>query len=128
MAVILLISSCKKFLDQDPYSQATDETIWKTEADANASVAACYSLIRASFNAAITYYTYGDLVSDEFTSIVGGDNAYNDVFNGNWGVSIPSANTYDPRLKLRLYTNFYSAIAQSNRCLYFIDNMPVTVF
>jgi starch-binding outer membrane protein, SusD/RagB family len=128
IAVMLLISSCKKFLDQDPLSQATDETTWKTEADVNASVAACYSLIRASFNAAITYYTYGDLVSDEFTAIVGGDNAYNDVLNGNWGISIPSANTYDPRLKLRLYTNFYSAIAQSNRCLYFIDLMPVTVF
>lgn len=126
--VALCITSCKKFLDQNPNSQATDETTWKTEADANASVAACYSLIRSAFNAAITYYTYGDLVSDEFTSIVGGDGAYNDVLNVNWGISIPAANTYDPRLKLRLYTNFYSAIAQSNRCLYFIDKMPVTVF
>lgn len=127
-SLMILLGSCKKFLDQDPYSQATDETTWKTEADANASVAACYSLIRSAFNAAITYYTYGDLVSDEFTSIVGGDGAYNDVLNVNWGVSIPSANTYDPRLKLRLYTNFYAAIAQSNRCLYFIGNMPVNVF
>lgn len=127
-SLILLLVSCKKFLDQDPYSQATDETTWKTEADANASVAACYSLIRSAFNAAITYYTYGDLVSDEFTGIIGGDAAYNDVLNVNWGISIPSANTYDPRLKLRLYTNFYAAIAQSNRCLFFINNMPVSVF
>lgn len=126
--LLLGFAGCKKFLDQDPYSQATDETTWKTEADANASVAACYSLIRSAFNAAITYYTYGDLVSDEFTGIVGGDGAYNDVLNVNWGVSIPSANTYDPRLKLRLYTNFYAAIAQSNRCLFFINNMPVSVF
>jgi hypothetical protein len=126
--MVMLATGCKKFLDQDPLSQATDETTWKTEADANASVAACYSLIRSAFNAAITYYTYGDLVSDEFTGIVAGDFAYNDVLNGNWGISIPSANTYDPRLKLRLYTNFYTAIAQSNRCLYFINNMPETVF
>src|SRR5690348_9050427 len=94
ITLVLLTCSCKKFLDQDPNSQATDETTWKTEADANASVAACYSLIRSAFNAAITYYTYGDLVSDEFTSIVGGDGAYNDVLNMNWGVSIPAANTY----------------------------------
>jgi starch-binding outer membrane protein, SusD/RagB family len=127
-ALMFLLGSCKKFLEQDPYSQATDETTWKTEADANASVAACYSLIRSAFNAAITYYTYGDLVSDEFTGIMGGDGAYNDLLNVNWGVSIPSANSYDPRLKLRLYTNFYAAIAQSNRCLYFINNMPVNVF
>src|ERR1051325_3013380 len=92
--VILGLVSCKKFLDKDPNSQATDETTWKTEADANASVAACYSLIRSAFNAAITYYTYGDLVSDEFTSITGGDGSYNDVLNVNWGVSIPAANTY----------------------------------
>ena len=128
VAVIITFSSCKKFLDQDPYSQATDQTTWKTEADANASVAACYSLIRSAFNAAITYYTYGDLIADEFTGIAGGDGAYRDVMNVNWGIGIPAANTNDPRLKLRLYTNFYAAIAQSNRCLYFINNMPVSVF
>lgn len=120
--------SCKKFLEQDPYSSATDETTWKTESDANASVVACYSLMRSAFNAAITYYTYGDLISDEFSDIIAGDGAYRDILNMNWGVGIPSANTYDPRLKLRLYTNFYTAIVQSNRCLYYINQMPVEVF
>ncbi len=126
--IILSGTSCKKFLDQNPLSGATDQTTWKSEGDANASVSACYSLIRSAFNAAITYYTYGDLVSDEFTDVPGGDGAYRDVLNMNWGISIPSANTYDPRLKLRVYTNFYTAISQSNRCLYFIETMPANVF
>ncbi|MEO8861922.1 MAG: RagB/SusD family nutrient uptake outer membrane protein [Ginsengibacter sp.] len=126
--LIFFNTSCKKFLDQNPNSQATDQTTWKSDGDANASVAACYSLIRSAFNAAITYYTYGDLISDEFSDIVGGDGAYSDIRNMNWGIAIPYANTYDPRLKLRLYTNFYTAIAQSNRCLHFINLMPASAF
>ena len=128
LSAVLFGSSCKKFLDQDPNSEASDQTTWKSENDANASVAACYSLIRSAFNAAITYYSYGDLVSGEFTDVPGGDGAYRDVMNYNWGFGVPAANTYDPRLKLRLYSNFYTAITQSNRCLYFIGNMPVAVF
>src|SRR5436190_24074597 len=92
LAAMLTGSSCKKFLDQDPYSQATDQTTWKTDNDADASVAACYSLIRSAFNAAITYYSYGDLASDEFIDVPGGDGAYRDILNYNWGIGIPAAN------------------------------------
>lgn len=120
--------SCKKFLDQQPTSEASDQTTWKSDGDANVSVAACYSLIRSALNATITHYAYGDLPTDEFNDVVGGDISFRDVLNINWGIGIPSANTYDPRLKLRLYTNFYTAIAQSNRCLYFIGNMPLSAF
>lgn len=126
--LIIFSTSCKKFLDQNPNSEATDQTTWKSDGDANASVAACYSLIRSAFNAAITYYTYGDLISDEFNDVIGGDPAYRDIMNMNWGIAIPYANTYDPRLKVRLYTNFYTAIAQSNRCLHFINLMPASDF
>ena len=128
MGVILLLTSCHKFLDQQPTSEATDQTTWQSDGDANASVGACYSLIRSAFNAAITYYTYGDLASDEFSDVIGGDIAYKDVQDMNWGIGIPSANNYDPRLKLRLFSNFYTAIAQSNRCLHFINGMSSSVF
>ncbi len=127
--VLLISTSCKKFLDKEPISQVSDQTSWKSDGDANASVAACYSLIRSALNAAITHFSYGDLPTDEFNDIVGGDaEAYRAVANVNWGVSIAAANTYDPRLKLRLYTNFFTAISQSNRCLYFIDKMPAASF
>jgi hypothetical protein len=126
--LMFLLASCHKFLDQEPSSVATDQTTWKSDGDANASVGACYSLIRSAFNASITYYSYGDLASDEFSDVVGGDFAYKDVQDMNWGVGIPAANNYDPRLKLRLFSNFYTAIAQSNRCLHFINNMSVGLF
>ncbi len=128
MFVIIAITSCDDFLDQQPNSEATDQTTWKSEGDVNASVAACYSLIRSAFNASTTYFAYGDLTSGEINDTPGGDGAYRDVMNYNWGIGISSANVWDPRLKLRLYTNFYSAISQSNRCLYFIDRMPTSVF
>lgn len=125
---MVLSTSCRKFLDQQPTSVATDQTTWQSDGDANTSVASCYSLIRSAMDVAITYYSYGDLPSDEFSGIAGGDNSFLDVQDMNWGIGIPAANNYDPRLKLRLYTNYYSAIAQSNRCLYFINNMPVSAF
>ena len=125
---ILLLASCKKFLDKTPVSEPTDQTTFKSDGDANASVAACYSLIRASLNSSISYYAYGDLPTDEFDNIVGNDPAYSDVMRVNWAISIPAANTYDPRLKLRVYNTFYTSVAQSNRCLHFIAAMPVNVF
>lgn len=128
MGLIFLNISCKKFLDQKPRSEATDQTTWKSDGDANASVAACYSLIRSAFNASITYYAYGDLIADEFSDVVGGDPAYRDIMQMNWGVNIAFTNTYDPRIKQRVYTNFYTAISQSNRCLHFIQDMPASAF
>jgi len=126
--VIALLTSCHKFLDQEPNSEATDQTTWKSDGDANASVAACYSLIRSAFNASITFYSYGDLASDEFSDVLGGDMAYKDIQDMNWAVAIPAANNWDPRLKVRLFTNFYTGIAQSNRCLHFISNMSASLF
>lgn len=128
IGIMFLNISCKKFLDQNPKSEATDQTTWKSDADANASVAACYSLTRSAFNASITYYAYGDLIADEFSDVVGGDGAYRDIMQMNWGVSIAFTNTYDPRIKLRVYTDFYTAISQSNRCMHFIQDMPVSAF
>lgn len=126
-SIIVTSFSCKKFLDQDPISIATDQTTWKSEADANSAVAGCYSLIRAAFNTSVSYYAYGDLPTDEFNNVLG-RTEYDNIRTINWGVSIASSNTYDARLKLRLYTPFYSAIQQSNRCLHFIANMSNDVF
>jgi len=124
--IVLLFTSCKKFLDQTPVSTPTDQTTWKTEGDANAAVAANYSLLRAAFGASIAYYSYGDLTSGEF--LTSDDGSYSNVLNIRWGTAVQSSSTYDPLLKLRIYTPFYTAVAQSNRCLAYITNMPASVF
>lgn len=128
MAVVLIgtCTACHKFLDQDPVSSASDETTWASDNDANASVAACYSLIRSAMNAACSYYTYGDLPTDLFGNVADAD--YLQIMQMNWSKTVSSTNTYDPKLKLRVYTPFYTAIAQSNRCLHFIDKMPLADF
>ncbi|TDW96051.1 RagB/SusD family nutrient uptake outer membrane protein [Dinghuibacter silviterrae] len=128
--ILLLLTlggvSCKKFLDQEPVSSLTDATSWKTDADANSGVAACYALIRSAFDAAVSYYSYGDLPTDEFGNVLDPD--YLNISEMNWAISVSSLNTYDPKLKLRVYTPFYAAIQQANRCLYFINQMPVSAF
>lgn len=128
-AALISSVSCKKFLDQQPVSQAADQTGWKTDGDANTEIVACYALTRAAENSSLNPYAYGDLPTDEFNDITnGGDGAYQNVIRTDWAVSIPLANTYDPRMKLRVYTPYYTAIAESNRCLHFIPTMPVTAF
>lgn len=118
--------SCKKFLDQQPVSSASDETTWASDADANSSVAGCYSLIRSALNAAVSFYSYGDLPTDEFDNATDGD--FQNIRQMIWNISVVADYTYDPKLKLRVYTPFYTAIAQSNRCLYFINNMSTSLF
>lgn len=123
---IILVSCSKQFLEQDPISSLTDATSWKTDADANAQVAGCYSLIRSALNASLGFYVYGDLPSDEFGAVLDPD--FNNMMMVNWAISVPALNTYDPKLKLRVYTPFYAAIQQSNRCIHFLNAMPLSSF
>lgn len=128
LPLLCCLGACKKFLDQQPISTATDQTGWKTDGDASAGVTSCYALLRASLNAAMTPFAYGDLPSDEFTDILNGGDAFKEVIDVNWSVSIPATNIWDPRLKLRLYTPFFTTIAQANRCLHYISAMPASAF
>lgn len=123
---LLYCSSCRKFLDQEPISTISDATSWKTDDDANSQVAGCYSLIRSAFNAACSYYTYGDLPTDYWSDVADPDYKY--LYQVNWSISVSAANTYDPKLKLRVWTPFYASIQQSNRCIYFLNQMPDAAF
>ena len=123
---LVTITSCKKFLDQNPVSTPTDATTWKSDDDANSAVAGCYSLIRSAMDASVTYYAYGDLPTDQFAAVVDGDLL--NIHNMNWAISVPAINIWDPKLKLRVYTPFYASIQQSNRCLHFLNAMPLSYF
>ncbi|MFT4203375.1 MAG: RagB/SusD family nutrient uptake outer membrane protein [Chitinophagaceae bacterium] len=118
--------ACHKFLDEEPVSTVTDATSWQSDDDANAQVAGCYSLIRSALNAACSFYSYGDLPTDYWGDISDGD--YKNIYQVNWAISVSSANTYDPKLKLRVWTPFYAAVQQSNRCVYFLNQMSDAYF
>jgi hypothetical protein len=122
----MFATSCRKFLDQTPISTPTDATSWQADGDANTGVAACYSLIRGAFNASIGYYAYGDLASGEFSSSDQAD--FQKVIDFNLGAGVASTATDNPLLKLRLWTPFFTAVAQSNRAISFITAMPTAVF
>lgn len=123
---LVAFTSCSKFLDQDPVSSGTDETTWKTDDDANSAVAGCYSLTRSALNASVSFFAYGDLPTDYFNNSLDFD--FLNIHNINWAISVPASNNYDPKLKLRVYTPFYAAIQQSNRCLHFLNEMPANSF
>jgi hypothetical protein len=126
---MVTMGSCKKFLDKLPESNATDGDAWTDENAANINVAGCYALTRAALNDAMAFYSYGDFATDEFSSATaGGDGRYRDISSMSWNISVPATNTWDPMWKLRRYDNFYKAIDQVNRCLYYIPTIPLTQF
>ncbi len=127
--VILLLVSCNKFLDQNPISIAADATSWKTDADANAGVAACYSLTRAALNTSVAYYAYGDLPSDIFDAAPeAGLGRFDDVRHVRWATAASVVDPSNPMLRLRIYSDFYTAVQQSNRTLYFLSGMQPSSF
>ncbi len=126
LSTLLYGTACHKFLDQDPISTPTDQTSWKTDADANSQVAGCYSLIRSAFDASCSFYAYGDLPTDEWSVIQEGN--FNAIYQVDWAISEPTSNSSVPQFKLRVWTPFYSSIQQSNRCLHFLNLMSDASF
>ena len=126
--VLLLMASCKGFLDLEPKSVATDENFWKTQDDANSAVAGMYSLLRDAFNNAggVAYFAYGDFATDQFT----GSNAYpyNDMITMNWGLPLSLYDTGNSMYLLRRYDRFYRIIDQANRVIKFIPEMDPEEF
>ena len=123
----LSFTSCKKFLDKEPLSAATDENFWKNEKEANSAVAGNYALLRQALTDGYAFFNYGDYPSDEFRTSLGGED-WPQISNIQWNLSVPPTSTYRPMYKLRRYDNFYRIIDQANRCIRFIPNIPSSEF
>ena len=128
ISMLVLLASCKDFLDLEPKSIATDENFWKTQADANSAVAGMYSLLRSAFNGAngVAFYAYGDMPSDEFTT--SNTYPYQHVVSMNWGLPLSVYATTDPMYLLRRYDLFYRVIDQANRVIKYVPEMDQHVF
>ena len=121
--IILLISSCKDFLDLEPKSEATDENFWKSQEDATSAVAGMYALLRVALNNGygIAHYAYGDLSSDEIST--SNTDPYHHIVNMNLGISVVASNTSHTIYLLRRYDNFYRIIDQANRVIKYVSRM-----
>ncbi|WP_257666385.1 RagB/SusD family nutrient uptake outer membrane protein [Parapedobacter tibetensis] len=128
IATLYLCSSCSDFLDLEPQSYPIDDSFWKTEADANSAVTATYALLRQALNYSdgMTHYAYGDLPSDEFSTVTAWP--YSFVANMTWSLAVPASETWNPMLRLRRYDLFYRVIDQANRVLHYVAEMPADAF
>lgn len=68
----LFLSNCSDFLDTPKYGEVTEETFYKTEADAINAINATYSQLR-HLRYASSLFTFGDIISDD--AIKGGSSA-----------------------------------------------------
>lgn len=132
LALLIMITtatftSCKKFLDKEPISAATDENFWKNEKEANSAVSGDYALLRQALNDGFAFFAYGDYPTDEFRTSIGEEDMQQ-VTNIQWNISVPPSSTYRRMYKLRRYDNFYRVIDQANRCIQFIPTVPASEF
>lgn len=59
-----VLSSCEGILDQQPFSQLSEDQFWKTQTDATAGVAAIYDGMQKTYDN--KYYRWGEFRSDNF--------------------------------------------------------------
>lgn len=130
--IVVIASSCKKFLDREPKNQMTDQNTWKNEAEGNSAVASIYSLFRTAVNypEGIGHYMWGDLTADEFSPTQTGTD-YASVNSTNWQISVSSTAATDaarPMWRLRRWDYFYRAIDQANRVLKRLPEIPLSEY
>jgi hypothetical protein len=62
---LFVSAGCKKFLDQEPISDLSPNSFWKSADDAKTGVAAIYDGVQKTLNG--NYTDWGDARSDNFT-------------------------------------------------------------
>jgi len=78
----ILITGCKKKLDQQPISDLSASLFWKTPEHAQLGVAAIYDAMQKTFSSNGSFTEWADARSDNFTFGGTGENQINIVLNG----------------------------------------------
>lgn len=107
---ILLLASCKK-LDQQPISDMSSASFWKSAEHALAGNAAIYDGMQKTFSGSFT--EWGDARSDNFTYGGTGENQINVVLNG-LNSTTGTAN----------WNNLYTTIARANVAIKYLPGIP----
>ncbi|WP_316807754.1 RagB/SusD family nutrient uptake outer membrane protein [Pedobacter agri] len=115
--VLIMSSSCKKWLDTQPRDGITKQSFWKTKEDIQAAVSGCYASLLASppginERSLIEYiFVFGEIRADMIDPGPGAVNDETDIFN----VNITQSNA------LSRWSAFYRTI---NFCNTVLDNAP----
>jgi starch-binding outer membrane protein, SusD/RagB family len=111
---LFVSAGCKKFLEQEPISDISPESFWKTADDAKTGVAAIYDGVQKTLNG--NYTDWGDARSDNFTYGGTGENQINVTLNG-LNALTGAAN----------WNNLYYTIGRANLAIKYIPEIPLTM-
>lgn len=111
--LIMTITSCS-ILDQDPISNLTADSFWKTQSDAEVGVTAIYSSMSAAMSRGV--WDWGELRGDSFEphekeAYDQGELIYNNILNDNTAC---------------LWTSLYQVIGQANVALKYIPDITMS--
>ncbi len=113
VSFVLLLTGCKKKLDQQPISELSSELFWKTAEHAILGNAAIYDGMQKTFSSNGSFTEWGDARSDNFTFGGTGENQINVVLNG------LSATTGSAS-----WDNLYLTIARANLAIKYLPGIP----
>lgn len=132
IALAILGSSCKKYIDQAPITSTYGAEFWTSDQSVNQAELAMYGLLRSSLRADNSFFINGDLTAGVFQvtydvqwnlAPVGVNNPWPDK-GGNFSFS------YVPYLEgsLQNWSRFYQIIAQANLILANVPKMDNSLF
>src|SRR4051812_1194069 len=108
----LIITGCSKKLDQQPISDLSSASFWKTAEHAQLGNAAIYDGIQKTFSSNGSFTEWGDARSDNFTYGGTGENQINVVLNG-LNATTGSAS----------WNNLYLTIARANLAIKYLPGI-----
>lgn len=129
VSMLVIVTSCKKsFSERVPINAPTDANFWQNESEALSAVAGSYGQLRIAMNEmGMAHFYYGDTQTDQFAARTNGED-YPAITQMNWQTFVAPSETFRGLIKLRRWDNFYRAIDQMNRCLKYIEPIPLASF
>lgn len=125
LLLLLLSSSCQKYLNLEPINATYDEVFWVNGSNVEKALAGAYGMLREAFRLDRSYFITGDLAGDNF--LMGSDLwNYQSFKDEGGGLRLSDASYLEG--SVHNWTRFYSIINQCNLIIENIPNIEVTKF
>lgn len=117
--MVLILTSCSKFLNKEPLDQLSSQTFWQTQQDADMALAGVYNRLTSST------FDYQQMM----WSILGGDADYSQQSQGSSSLQTLAAGVITPTsggLVSSIYDDCYNGISSCNFFLANIGRTPIS--
>jgi starch-binding outer membrane protein, SusD/RagB family len=123
LAFVLVLASCKKYIDKGPIDSTYGSEFWTSQASVEQATLSMYGQFRTCIRSSNAFFTNGDYVAGIFSST-----AWNYTpFTLDEQFDFPTA-TADYLGDLTNWSRYYSLIAQCNLILQQVPQMPLSDF